>query len=124
MKKSGLWCGIGLLAGMMLWTVPVQAESQPPEAIITGMSVKLVRGLINVVTCPVEIPKQCYKITRDRGAIGYVAGPLAGIGMTLYRAGFGAVEAVTFLIPPPGFYDPLCTPAYAWQDWGPVVEDK
>ena len=127
MKKSYQWCGLGLLAGTMLWAAPVQAaeaESHPPEAIVSGMSVKLVRGLTNVVTCPVELPKQCYKVIRDRGWIGCVAGPLAGVGMILYRVGFGAVEAVTFLIPDPGFYDPLCVPAYPWQGWGRQVESK
>ena len=50
---------------------------------------------------------------------GTVIGLFKGIGMTVYRAVFGAFEAGFFLIPAPGCYDPMTNPAYVWQGWGP-----
>ena len=94
-------------------------EALPPaEVVFEKMSDKLVRGVTNVATCPVELPKQIYKTTRDRGAVGAVIGLFKGVGMVCYRAVCGALETASFLVPAPGFYDPLAKPPFVWQDWG------
>ena len=109
-----------VLAGLLVASSALAAcnpEDATPEQIIEGQAVKLVRGITNVVTAPVELPKQIYTTTRDRGVPGPLIGLFKGIGMTVYRAVFGAVEAATFLIPAPGFYDPMTNPPYVWQGW-------
>ncbi|WP_243373717.1 exosortase system-associated protein, TIGR04073 family [Geotalea sp. SG265] len=109
--------GLPLLL-LFVFTVPSFAqEAQQPEAIAEKMSFKLVRGLTNVVTGVVEIPKQSYLTVRDRGKIGYVVGPIKGGAMALYRTLLGAVETVFFMVPQPGYYDPMVNPEYVWQGW-------
>jgi putative exosortase-associated protein (TIGR04073 family) len=101
-----------------------QEKMPTAENVVGSMSVKLLRGVTNVLTCPLEIPRQIDRHIDRRGAWeGSCVGFFAGLGMTVFRGIAGGVEAVLFLVPEPGFYDPLVTPAYAWQDWGaPVVE--
>ena len=100
-------------------------ESQHPEAIAEKMAFKLVRGVANVTTAVVEIPKQTYMTIRDRGDVGYAVGPLKGVGMAFYRLLVGVTETVFFAVPEPGYYDPMIEPEYVWQGWGePRVEPR
>ncbi len=92
-------------------------EVQKPESVIEKMVFKFTRGIANLVTSPVEIPKQSYLTVRDRGPIGYLIGPLKGIGMTTYRAVIGGVETIFFMVPQPGYYDPMVDPDYVWNGW-------
>ncbi len=104
---------------LCLCTAPSFAqEAQQSEAIAEKMSFKLVRGVTNVATGVAEIPKQSYLMVRDRGKIGYVVGPLKGIGMAFYRTLTGAVETVFFMVPQPGYYDSMIEPEYVWNGWG------
>lgn len=107
-----------LLTGIFLLPAASRAEQQP-EIIVEKMTVKLLRGLTNCVTSVAEIPKQTVISVRDMGGVGYVAGPLKGIGMTVYRAFIGATETAFFLVPQPGYYDPMIDPPYVWEGWGP-----
>lgn len=103
---------------LCLFTIPSFAqEAQQSEAIAEKMAFKLVRGVTNVTTGIAEIPKQSYLTIRDRGNIGYVVGPLKGVGMAFYRTLIGAVETVFFMVPQPGYYDPLIDPEYVWNGW-------
>ena len=92
-------------------------ESLRSDAVVEKMAFKLVRGLTNVGTSIVEIPKQSILMVRDRGNIGYVVGPLKGLGMGLYRALIGSVETIFFMVPQPGYYDPIIDPEYVWDGW-------
>jgi len=92
-------------------------EAQQPEAIAEKMAFKLVRGVANVTTSIGEIPKQSYLMVRDRGPVGYVVGPIKGVGMAFYRLLTGMVETVFFAVPQPGYYDPMIHPEYVWQGW-------
>ncbi len=104
---------------LLVMTNPAHAqESQRSDVIVEKMSFKLVRGVTNMATCVVEIPKQIQLTARNRGAIGYVIGPLKGIGMTLYRAFTGVTETVFFMVPQPGYYDPMIDPEFVWNGWG------
>lgn len=120
MKKNLLFVAL-LLACVV--TVPslVRAEQQP-EMIGEKMAIKFVRGVTNTATSIVELPKQTILTGREMGPVGYVVGPLKGVGMTVYRAFIGAVEMVFFLVPQPGYYDPTIDPAYVWQGWEPKRE--
>ncbi len=92
-------------------------EAQKPEAIADKMAFKFARGITNVATAIVELPKQSYLTVRDRGGVGYVVGPLKGLGMTFYRGLVGVAETVFFMVPQPGYYDPMIDPDYVWKGW-------
>jgi putative exosortase-associated protein (TIGR04073 family) len=97
---------------------PGFAQEQPkPESIVGKMSNKLVRGVTNVATSVVEIPKQSYLSVRDQGGIGLIVGPIKGVGMTVYRAFIGSMETAFFMVPQPGYYDPMVDPDYVWNGW-------
>lgn len=99
---------------------PLFAQDEPkPEFVVEKMAFKLARGVTNFATAIVELPKQSYLTVRDRGNVGYVIGPLKGVGMTLYRAFIGATEAVFFPVPQPGYYDPMIEPDFVWKGWEP-----
>ena len=114
-----------LLMFMLMVAVPASAEElQKPETIVGKMAFKLVRGVTNVGTSIVELPKQSYLAVRDQGSIGYVVGPLKGLGMTVYRALLGSVETVAFLVPQPGYYDPMIDPEFVWNGWEEKRTDR
>jgi putative exosortase-associated protein (TIGR04073 family) len=98
-------------------------ESAKPENIVGKMAFKFTRGITNVATSVVEIPKQSYLTVRDQGAVGVVIGPLKGLGMTAYRAFIGTVETALFLIPQPGYYDSTIDPDFVWNGWGDRPDD-
>ena len=97
---------------------PCFALGEPtPEQNVGNMATKFTRGVTNVATCVVEIPKQSILSIRDQGALGLVIGPLKGVGMTVYRAIVGTFETVFFMVPQPGYYDPMLDPDYVWNGW-------
>lgn len=99
---------------------PLRAQDEPkPEFVVEKMAFKLARGVTNFATSLAELPKQSYLTVRDRGNVGYVIGPLKGVGMTLYRAFIGATEAIFFAVPQPGYYDPMIDPDFVWKGWEP-----
>ncbi len=99
-------------------TDPVSATEMPkPESIAEKMSFKLVRGATNFFTAIVELPKQTILTSRNHGPVGYVVGPIKGVGMTLYRGLIGLTETVFFMVPQPGYYDPMMEPEFVWQEW-------
>jgi putative exosortase-associated protein (TIGR04073 family) len=103
---------------LLLIAAPSFALDGPqPEAVAEKMSFKLVRGVTNVATCVVEVPKQTILMSRDRGSIAYVVGPLKGIGMMVYRLFCGVTETVFFPVPQPGYYDSMIAPEFVWQGW-------
>jgi putative exosortase-associated protein (TIGR04073 family) len=73
---------------------------------------KLIRGLVNVATCIVELPASIVEVSRDKGFVkGATLGVADGLVTTVVRLGTGLFDAVTFVIPP---YDkPLLKPEYA-----------
>ena len=102
----------------LICATPCFAQEPPkPETIVEKMAFKLTRGVTNVATSIVELPKQSYLTVRDQGKVGYVIGPLKGFGMTIYRAFIGSVEAVFFMVPQPGYYDPMIDPVFVWNGW-------
>ncbi len=112
-----------LLLLAIILSLPLTAHAdQPPDMIAEKMAVKFTRGVTNTLTCIAELPKQSILTVREMGGPGYVIGPLKGIGMTLYRGFIGMTEAIFFLVPQPGYYDPMIEPAYVWQGWEPKRE--
>lgn len=116
--KKVLLLSAFLFAFVAFGPVPAIAD-QKPEMIVEKMAIKLTRGVTNAVTSIVELPKQTILTGRDMGTVGYVIGPVKGVGMTLYRAVIGVAETVFCMVPQPGYYDPMIDPEYVWQGWEP-----
>ena len=121
MKKTLLLSALIILTIILVKPLVGRADQQP-DMILEKMAIKLTRGSANVLTCIVEIPKQSVMTVRELGGIGYLVGPLKGVGMTLYRGFIGMTEAVFFLVPQPGYYDPMLDPPYVWDGWEPKRE--
>lgn len=107
------------------------AADQQPEMIAEKMAIKFTRGITNTFTSVVELPKQTILTGRDMGPVGYIIGPLKGVGMTFYRGMIGVAETLFCMVPQPGYYDPMMDPEYVWQGWEPkrdtskaVAEEK
>ncbi|UPU38336.1 exosortase system-associated protein, TIGR04073 family [Geomonas paludis] len=91
-------------------------DTASPQEVVDGMANKLARGVANIATGWLELPKQIYITCKEEGAAKCVTvGPLKGIGMTLVRTASGVGETATFFLAYPGFYAPYLDPAYAWQ---------
>ena len=122
---------VALLSAFAVVAPGLATADQQPEMIAEKMAVKLTRGVTNAVTSIVEIPKQTILTGRDMGTVGYIVGPIKGVGMTLYRGLTGLVEVVFCMVPQPGYYDPMMDPEFVWQGWEPkrdtakvAVEEK
>jgi putative exosortase-associated protein (TIGR04073 family) len=91
-------------------------DEASPQEVVDGMANKLARGVANVATGWLELPKQIIITSHEEGlAKGLTVGPLKGIGMALVRTVSGAGEAAMFYVAYPGFFDPFFDPAYVWQ---------
>lgn len=95
------------------------SADQQPEMIAEKMAIKLTRGIANAVTSIVELPKQTIITGRDMGPVGYIIGPIKGVGMTFYRGVIGVAETLFCMVPQPGYYDPMMDPEFVWQGWEP-----
>src|SRR3989338_2153846 len=82
-----------------------------------GSMRKLVRGLTNVVTGWVEVPKRVQETTAQSGAFsGFTWGLLRGVGRGFIRTVGGAYEVITFPFPAPPGYRPVMRPTYVFTD--------
>ena len=76
---------------------------------------KLGRGVANILTGWVEIPKNIYSTSvQDNAFAGVTLGLAKGVGMTLVRTGSGVFETVTFPFPLPENYKPILQPEYVF----------
>jgi putative exosortase-associated protein (TIGR04073 family) len=81
----------------------LETEAFPPL-------VKLGRGLANVVTCPLEVPKNMGDANQANGIFASMTwGLLQGVADTLIRGVVGVYEVATFPIPFPQEYAPILT---------------
>lgn len=117
MKKVLLLSAV--LFGCVMMSSGVARADQQPEMIAEKMAIKFTRGIANVATSIVELPKQTIITGRDMGAYGYIIGPIKGVGMTFYRGVIGVAETLFCMVPQPGYYDPMIDPEYVWQGWEP-----
>ncbi|MEA3560315.1 MAG: exosortase system-associated protein, TIGR04073 family [Candidatus Omnitrophota bacterium] len=78
---------------------------------------KLGRGIANVVTGWIEIPKNVYDTSQEENIImGLTIGLAKGLGMSVIRTGAGIYDTVTFPFPVPEDYEPLLEPEYVLGD--------
>lgn len=97
-----------------------QAQTDETQALGHQVSEKFIRGMVNLSTGWVEVPRQIYEVGTNEGWVrGILRGPFDGIGMFFARTVAGAVEMATFPVPLPT-YKPILTPAYAWESEVPA----
>jgi putative exosortase-associated protein (TIGR04073 family) len=91
------------LAGVLAVLVVLGAQPARAESMEAGKAfTKGTRGLINLVTGWVEIPKRIHETTIESGAAaGFTWGLLRGLGRGFIRTAAGAYELVTFPFPAP-----------------------
>lgn len=84
---------------------------------------KLGRGVVNVFTCWVEIPRQIAKEWEKTDPVsGFAVGAAKGIGWGFARFASGIYETFTFPLPVPPDYAPLMEPEFVVTDvWGDPV---
>ena len=84
---------------------------------------KFGRGVVNVVTAPLEIPKQtrAYWIEGSEKTphilVWLFAGAVKGVVETVKRTGSGVWDMATFVFEKPDAYEPLMKPDYVFDDW-------
>ena len=114
MKRSlvGL---VGVAAAIALVAPVPAALAEPMEG---GKAfTKLTRGLVNIVTGWVEIPKRIHETSQTSGAwAGFTWGLLRGLGHGFIRTAAGAYEFVTFPFPAPPGYEPVIQPEYVFTE--------
>ena len=93
----------------------VNAAAEDP-GLAQQIGTKFVRGVANLTTGWVEIPKQIYVVGSNEGWVaGALRGPFDGLGMFAARTIAGAYEILTFPIPVPPNYQPMLSPDYVWD---------
>ena len=98
---------------LMATSVPAVAEE---PGLAQQIGTKFVRGVANLTTGWVEIPKQIYVVGTNEGWVaGALRGPFDGLGMFAARTIAGAYEILTFPIPVPPHYQPLLQPDFVWE---------
>ncbi len=79
---------------------------------------KLGRGLVNIVTGVVEIPKKVILISKnDSLSRGLTWGLVKGTAVGVLRTASGIYETVTFPIPAPAEYEPMIHPEFVFEEW-------
>lgn len=104
---------ITLCAGLFGLLPQPQASAQDPLH-------KMGRGVVNVLTGWIELPKQLSLGSHEDNPItGLGRGILRGAALTILRTGVGLYEAVTFPIPYPkefvSPYEEMELPDFAWE---------
>ncbi len=97
-------------------SVNVERQRSPAGLMLN----KLGRGVVNVVTSWVEIPRNiAVEWERTDPVTGVVMGSVKGIGWGFARLVTGVYETVTFPFPIPAGYGPLIEPEFIVTDiWG------
>ena len=107
MKYKGL---IIALVMVMVLAVATASYAQDPAK-------KLGRGLANILTGWIELPKNIYDTSvEDNPLAGLTIGLAKGVGMTIVRTGAGIYEVVTFPFPIPEDYGPVLEPEFVFSE--------
>ena len=113
----------GSIAGAEDKTPPASGASSPTkinkmETTLLNPAKKFNRGIINIITSPIEIAKQVdlsWKQSAEEKknvGTGIFSGFIKGIAYTVGRMGSGIWDVVTFPLKTPDNYEPLMKPDY------------
>lgn len=97
-------------------TVPTAGAESGADYTV-GISQKLGRGAVNLISSPLELPCAIRDEVQEQGAAGGVTGLFKGIALFLRRALVGVTEIGTFVIPMEATLPSVCAkrPAPAVQ---------
>jgi putative exosortase-associated protein (TIGR04073 family) len=86
---------------------------------------KLGRGVTNVFTCWVEVPRQISTEWQKTDPVtGFFVGGIKGVGWGFARFVTGVYDTVTFPIPVPPGYQPMIEPEFVVTDvWGAPIPE-
>ena len=85
-------------AAMAIIALLVIGLAQPAHAANAGD--KLYRGIVNMGTCALEVPKHIHKTSKEQNPLaGVTVGSVKGSGYALARGGVGCIETATFPFP-------------------------
>lgn len=136
LSNTAVWADAGYdsgrkkMQGATDYSAPVATQAASTQSMSESygsqdsynMGDKFVRGLANILTSPLEIPRNVQNVTEENGVlVGWTGGICQGIGMMALRIVVGAYETVTFPIPLPADYVPVIQPEFAWDAPGPRV---
>ena len=104
-----------LILSFIAATLPAFAEE---GSVVEKMGKKLGRGLVNVATGWIELPKNIYdtSVETNNPLMGITYGLIKGVGMTVVRTGAGAYDIATFLFPIPEDYKPVLEPEFVFEE--------
>ena len=94
LKKLGVWAILFILS---MGSTTAYAGSGADYAV--GISEKFGRGLVNVLSCPLELPCTIRDEVAERGGAGVATGFFKGLLFVVRRALVGSTEVGTFMIP-------------------------
>ena len=87
--------------------------SIPSPCFAQNMLRKLGRGVANVVTSPLELPKSIQEVFYEDGPVAAgTYGILEGAFKGIVRIAAGVYEVITFPIPFPADYEPIVEPEF------------
>lgn len=128
MLKNKTWLALLLLVTIFL---PLGASAQVVDEVFVqnsdGMHLrlhKLGRGVTNLVTGWLEVPRHIAKRWREYGEpiTGTIVGGCEGVGWGFLRTVNGAYEIVTFPIEVPRDFRPLMEPEFILPEiWGDTI---
>ena len=103
--------------GMIIAIALIMVFSLTTTCFAQDAGKKLIRGLANILTGWVELPKNIYDTSvEDNVFSGLTIGLAKGIGMTIVRTGAGIYETITFPFPIPENYAPVLEPEYIFKE--------
>lgn len=116
--RRGWRVAVGVAAVVMVAATSAAAavdETQGESSYVSGSLRKLGRGIANVVTCPIELPRTVEKVAlRDGYLAGGTVGILQGAWRTVVRGVVGVFEVATFYAENPKGFAPLIRPEFAF----------
>lgn len=115
-------CVVTLMTFTLLVALPaslVWGGSVEEEKVIRPHVHKLSRGVVNIGSAPLEIPKQMIKRAQegrgvDEQLAGYLTGTVTGVGWCFWRLGSGIVDV--FSVPFSGNEKGLIEPEFISED--------
>ena len=106
----------GLLKGIIICVAILMVLNIATSSYAQDPAKKLGRGLGNILTGWIELPKNIYDTSvEDNLLSGLTIGLAKGVGMTIVRTGAGIYETVTFPFPIPEGYAPVLEPEFVFK---------
>lgn len=117
----GVLVGVVLSVGSLIAAPMARAESMEAG----GAFSKLTRGVVNIFTGWVEIPKRIHETSQTSGAAaGFTWGLLRGFGYGFIRTAAGFYETFTFPFPAPPGYASVIEPEYVFTSDEPATGES